>query len=149
MPGKRSRDKISVTKRQADGSKRKRLACVHGPKGDVIEQNIAPRINLSIDSRVKVGTLFFETLRADAEFAKYASIFEEEKIELVVSVNTNSNPGNPPLALALVLLSEHLGIPVVSNNHDFFWEDGRSELVEWRDAFFKNHPELEALKPNA
>ncbi len=29
------------------------------------------------------------------------------------------------------------------------WEDGRSELVEWRDAFYKSHPDLKALKPNA
>jgi glycosyltransferase involved in cell wall biosynthesis len=54
--------------------------------------------------------------------------FETNEIELVFAVNTNSNAGNPALSLALVLLSEHLGIPVLSNNHDFFWEGGNSEV---------------------
>jgi glycosyltransferase involved in cell wall biosynthesis len=54
--------------------------------------------------------------------------FEDNEIELIFAVNTNSNPGNPALSLALVLLSEHLGIPVLSNNHDFYWEGGSSEI---------------------
>lgn len=29
------------------------------------------------------------------------------------------------------------------------WEDGRGELVEWRDNFYAAHPDLEALKPTA
>ena len=57
--------------------------------------------------------------------AELGRLFDDERIELIFAVNTNSNPGNPPLALALVLLSEHLGIPVISNNHDFFWESGQ------------------------
>ncbi len=54
--------------------------------------------------------------------------FENNEIELIFAVNTHSNPGNPALSLALVLLSEHLGIPVLSNNHDFYWEGGNSEV---------------------
>lgn len=54
-------------------------------------------------------------------------LFEENDIELVFAVNTNSNPGNPALALALVLLAERFGLPVISNNHDFYWEGGHSE----------------------
>jgi len=78
--------------------------------------------------------------------AELGRLFDDETIQLVVAVNTNSNPGNPPLALALVLLSEHLGIPVISNNHDFYWEGGRSEMEREamglpkgvRDHFFRN-----------
>ena len=54
-------------------------------------------------------------------------LFDTHRIELVFAVNTNSNPGNPALALALILLSEHFGLPVISNNHDFYWESGHSE----------------------
>ena len=72
--------------------------------------------------------------------------FEANEIELVFAVNTNSNPGNPALSLALVLLAEHLGIPVLSNNHDFYWEGGKSEVDREalglskgpRDHFFAN-----------
>ncbi|MCP5041140.1 MAG: glycosyltransferase [bacterium] len=72
--------------------------------------------------------------------------FEANEIELIFAVNTNSNPGNPALSLALVLLSEHLGIPVLCNNHDFFWEGGNSEVDRGalgiskgpRDHFYTN-----------
>ena len=73
-------------------------------------------------------------------------LFEKHDIQLVFAVNTNSNPGNPALALALVLLSEHFGLPVISNNHDFYWESGHSEIDRTRlglgrgprDHFFTN-----------
>jgi len=73
-------------------------------------------------------------------------LFEANQIELIFAVNTNSNPGNPALSLALVLLSEHLGLPVISNNHDFYWEGGHSEVERDahglpkgpRDHFFTN-----------
>ncbi|MCP5060411.1 MAG: glycosyltransferase [bacterium] len=78
--------------------------------------------------------------------ATLGRLFDDEEIQLIFAVNTNSNPGNPPLALALVLLSEHLGIPVISNNHDFYWEGGCSEIEREslgqpkgpRDHFFTN-----------
>ena len=73
-------------------------------------------------------------------------VFEREGIELIFAVNTNSNPGNPALALALVLVSEHFAIPVISNNHDFYWEGGHSEIEREqrglprgpRDQFYTN-----------
>lgn len=61
-------------------------------------------------------------------------------------INVCSNPGNVSLSLALVLLSEYLGIPVINNNHDFYWEGGsRAVDIELkrkkpgpRDFFFTN-----------
>ena len=51
---------------------------------------------------------------------KLGRYFEENDIKLLYIININSNPGNISLALALVFVSEMLGIPVVCNNHDFF-----------------------------
>ena len=65
-----------------------------------------------------------------------------EDIRLLIPVNVNSNPGNPPLAYALCLLSEYLKIPVLCSHHDFFWEDGHppnSNKTGARDHFFKNY----------
>ncbi len=67
-------------------------------------------------------------------------------IRMLFTLNTNSNPGNVSLALALVLVSEGLGIPVCNNNHDFYWEGGRSNFEKKkyhypdgpRDFFFTN-----------
>ena len=78
---------------------------------------------------------------------KLGRYFEDNDIKLLYIINTNSNPGNISLALALVFVSEMLGIPVVCNNHDFFWEGGHSETDLQRkaadpgprDHFFKNH----------
>lgn len=76
---------------------------------------------------------------------KLGQYIEDNDIKLLYLVNTNSNPGNISLALALVFISEFLGIPVISNNHDFFWEGGSSEVARQvkgekpgpRDHFFK------------
>ena len=78
---------------------------------------------------------------------KLGHYIEDNNIKLLYLVNTNSNPGNISLALALVFLSEYLGIPVINNNHDFYWEGGNSEVDLQkngakpgpRDHFFKNH----------
>ncbi len=78
---------------------------------------------------------------------KLGSYIEDNDIKLLYIINTNSNPGNISLALALVFVSEMLGIPVVCNNHDFYWEGGHSEADIQkkaanpgpRDHFFKNH----------
>ena len=78
---------------------------------------------------------------------KLGRYFEDNDIKLLYIININSNPGNISLALALVFVSEMLGIPVVCNNHDFFWEGGHSETDLQRkvanpgprDHFFKNH----------
>lgn len=71
---------------------------------------------------------------------------EQHEIRVLFNVNTNSNPGNVALGLALVLVSETTGIVVISNNHDFYWEGGKAgckrnpgELPGPRDHFFRNH----------
>jgi len=78
---------------------------------------------------------------------KLATYIEDNNIGLLYLVNVNSNPGNVSEALAFVLISELLGIPVINNNHDFYWEGGNSEIdiLEKgikpgpRDHFFKNY----------
>ncbi len=59
---------------------------------------------------------------------KLGHYIEDNNIKLLYLINTNSNPGNISLALALVFISELLGIPVLNNNHDFYWEGGHSEI---------------------
>ena len=73
-------------------------------------------------------------------------LLEEQDIRLLYLVNTNSNPGNVTLALATVLVSEHMRIPVIANNHDYYWEGGHSRPERLsagigsgpRDHFFTN-----------
>ena len=77
---------------------------------------------------------------------KLGRYIEENNITLLYLINVCSNPGNVSLALAAVLISEYLGIPVISNNHDFYWEGGNREVVRKkkglkkgpRDFFFHN-----------
>ncbi|MCP4123171.1 MAG: glycosyltransferase [Bacteroidetes bacterium] len=59
---------------------------------------------------------------------KLGSYIEENNISMLYLINTNSNPGNVSLALSTVLISEYLGIPVINNNHDFYWEGGNREV---------------------
>jgi glycosyltransferase involved in cell wall biosynthesis len=90
-----------------------------------------------------IGRLWSEALSI---CEKLGAIVEENDIRLLYLTNTNSNPGNVGVALATVLVSEHLGIPVVNNCHDFYWEGGASAVeraVEGtsrgpRDHFFTN-----------
>ena len=78
---------------------------------------------------------------------KLGRYIEEQDIRLLHLINTNSNPGNVSLALALVFISEYLGLPVICNNHDFYWEGGHSEIdirehgakPGPRDHFFTNY----------
>ncbi len=78
---------------------------------------------------------------------KLATYIEDNKVGLLYLVNINSNPGNVSEALAFVLISELMGIPVINNNHDFYWEGGNSEVdikehglaPGPRDHFFKNY----------
>jgi hypothetical protein len=77
---------------------------------------------------------------------KLGRYIEEHNINLLYLINVCSNPGNVSLALASVFVSEYLGIPVINNNHDFFWEGGRPRVdIEVhgkpkgpRDFFFTN-----------
>ncbi len=70
-------------------------------------------------------------------------LIERCDIRLLYVINVNSNPGNVALALAMVLISEHMRIPVIANNHDFYWEGGAARRKEGspagpRDHFFTN-----------
>ncbi len=84
-----------------------------------------------------------QVLKIVSKLGKY---IEDNNIGLLYLINTNSNPGNVSLALANVLVSEYLGIPVVNNNHDFYWEGGnrKVDIKERglkpgpRDFFFTN-----------
>ena len=84
-----------------------------------------------------------EVLVISEKLGKY---IEENNIKLLYIVNICSNPGNVSFALANVLVSEIMGIPVICNNHDFYWEGGNREidikekgLVKGpRDFFFTN-----------
>ncbi len=77
---------------------------------------------------------------------KLGCYIENEKIELLYLVNIASNPGNVALTMAIVIISEFLEIPVINNNHDFYWEGGSREIdriehklhVGPRDFFFTN-----------
>lgn len=84
-----------------------------------------------------------ETLRIVKKLGTYV---REQGIEVLYVVNVCSNPGNVSAALALVLLSEFLKIPVINNNHDFYFEGGNSRFDRSskglkkgpRDFFFTN-----------
>jgi len=87
--------------------------------------------------------LWDETLLIIKKLGKYIL---QNDIQLLYLINICSNPGNVSLSLATVLLSEYLCIPVINNNHDFYWEGG-SRLVDLelkrkkagpRDFFFTN-----------
>ena len=77
---------------------------------------------------------------------KLGTYIEENDISLLYLINVCSNPGNVSLALATVLISEYLGLPVINNNHDFYWEGGNKEVdiknkglkKGPRDFFFHN-----------
>lgn len=70
---------------------------------------------------------------------KLGSYIEEHDVSLLYLINVCSNPGNVSLALATVLISEYLGIPVINNNHDFYWEGGNRE-VEIKTKGLKKGP---------
>lgn len=78
--------------------------------------------------------------------SKLSKYIEDNNIGLLYLINVCSNPGNVSSALACVLVSEFMGIPVINNNHDFYWEGGNSEVEKEvkglkkgpRDFFFLN-----------
>ena len=77
---------------------------------------------------------------------KLGNYIEENNIRLLILINICSNPGNVSLTLATVLISEFMGIPVINNNHDFYWESGNRKIdiitkklkPGPRDHFFHN-----------
>ncbi len=72
-----------------------------------------------------IGKFWNDVLVIVEKLGKY---IEDNNISLLYLINVCSNPGNVSLALASVLLSESLGIPVINNNHDFYWEGGNREV---------------------
>ena len=84
-----------------------------------------------------------EVLSITEKLGKY---IEENDIRLLFLINACSNPGNVSLALAMVFISEFMGLPVINNNHDFYWEGGNSRIdiatqnlnPGPRDHFFHN-----------
>lgn len=114
------------------------------------------------DGGVWFAKLFYEDLLPDSEHTsvlateiwrqaielaeRLEAYVEEHGIGLLFPVNTNSNPGNLAFALAIVLVSVVTGLPVINNNHDFYWEGGKEGCKRGldeprgpRDHFFRNH----------
>lgn len=77
---------------------------------------------------------------------KLGTYIEQNGINLLYLINICSNPGNVSLALATIFIAEYLGLPVINNNHDFYWEGGNKkiDILEKglkdgpRDFFFNN-----------
>jgi hypothetical protein len=76
---------------------------------------------------------------------KLANYLAENDISLIIPVNIPSNPGNMAAELALVIVSEMMGLYVINSNHDFYWEGGKpaaerstDEAAGPRDHFFRN-----------
>ncbi|HHJ09328.1 MAG TPA: glycosyltransferase [Bacteroidetes bacterium] len=99
-----------------------------------------------------IGKMWKEVKAIAVQLADYA---EKKKVTLFFPVNVCSNPGNVSLAIALVLVSEYLNIPVINNAHDYYWEGGtRPEDIKRyhlrkgpRDFFFTNAHLGEVFSP--
>jgi len=70
------------------------------------------------------------------------SYIEKENISLLYNINVCSNPGNLSTSLAIVLVSEYFGIPVINNNHDFYWEGGSKDIDKEKGLFKKGPRDL-------
>ena len=93
-------------------------------------------------SRGVAREIWRQTLRLARELGGYLA---ENDISLVIPLNIPSNPGNLPAEIALVLVSEMMGLHVLSSNHDFYWEGGmpaaerpQGKGAGPRDHFFRN-----------
>lgn len=97
----------------------------------------------STEYNALIGKFWKQTLQLIQNLGNY---IQNENIKLLYLINVCSNPGNVALSLATVILSEYLQIPVINNNHDFYWEGGNREIDKKvnnlpdgpRDFFFKN-----------
>lgn len=90
----------------------------------------------SVEYNELIGKFWNEVLFLVEALGSYV---EENDIALLYLINVCSNPGNVSLALATVLISEYLGLPVINNNHDFYWEGGNRE-VEIKEKGLKRGP---------
>lgn len=90
-----------------------------------------------------IGKFWDEVLVLVEKLGRY---IEDNDISMLYLINVCSNLGNVSLALASVIVSEYLGLAVINNNHDFYWEGGNSEVNKKtkglpsgpRDFFFHN-----------
>ena len=97
----------------------------------------------SVEYNQLITKFWANTLVIVEKLGKYV---EDNNINLLYLINVCSNPGNVALSLACVLVSELLGIPVINNCHDYYWEGGsrkvdikNKKLKEGpRDFFFNN-----------
>ncbi len=92
--------------------------------------------------RAVAKEMWQQTVTIAAELGAYLAA---NNISLIIPVNIPSNPGNLPAELALVIVSEMMGLYVVNSNHDFYWEGGKpaderqaDEPSGPRDHFFRN-----------
>ena len=76
---------------------------------------------------------------------KLSTYLADNEISLLIPVNISCNPGNMAIALAVAIVTEAMGIPVINSNHDFYWEGGKpardrdpADEPGIRDHFFKN-----------
>lgn len=111
-----------------------------------------PLYHVFFGEKLKRGSQLYNELIRDLWQAvlklceQLGRIIEANDIQLLFLINVNSNPGNPALALANVLISHFLDLPVINNCHDFYWESGHSKIQRKvgdlphgsRDHFFTN-----------
>lgn len=113
------------------------------------------------DDGIWFSKLFYEEMPEDSEVSnalavemweqacnfasKLGEYLIKNDISLLIPVNIPSNPGNFANMLAMAIVTEALGIYVISSNHDYYWEGGKAlskkatnEAVGPRDHFFKN-----------
>jgi len=87
-----------------------------------------------------IPRIWEDTLRIIKDLLTY---FKKNDITNMFITNIASNPGNIPLTLAVVIISEKLGMSVMNSNHDFYWEGGSPKSSRGkkgpRDHFFRNH----------
>jgi len=93
-----------------------------------------------------IGEFWDEVLTVTRKLGEYV---EANDIRLLYLMDVCAHPGNVSLSLALVFISEYLGIPVVNHSHDFYWErEGREGETVFTNAdvgeFFS---QLEVLFP--
>ena len=86
--------------------------------------------------------IFSQAVTIAKKLGKY---LVENDISMLIPVNVSSNPGNLALGLAIVLVTESLGLYVLNSNHDFYWDGGKptserkpGEGPGIRDHFFRN-----------
>jgi len=86
--------------------------------------------------------IWHQTVAMACTLGRYLAVND---ISLVIPVNVASNPGNLVAQLAIVIVSEMMGLYVLNSNHDFYWEGGKpaqdrvpEEEEGPRDYFFRN-----------